>query len=201
MTIAEFGATIWGRDWVRLAEPMQISKPNPRLPKARSLARNGHVEIGPLAAGTIRCAVTAGSTTETVSISIPSYLPDEIRAVTALQASADAIEAKGGDLPDTLHAQLAEGELSAVPSTADCQCTCRSRAQPCVHKLATFYVLSQRIDEKPSLALELRGIATVRELPSRTALCTERWAALTKIDMAYYFSTSSVERSCNSATD
>lgn len=81
MTIAEFGATIWGRDWVRLAEPIQVSRPNPRLPKARSLVRNDRVEIGRLSAGTVQCTVISGSANETVSISIPLYLPDEIRAV------------------------------------------------------------------------------------------------------------------------
>lgn len=44
----EFGATPWGRAWVRAIEPTVVAAPNPLLPKARSLARNKAVTLCPL---------------------------------------------------------------------------------------------------------------------------------------------------------
>ncbi|MFD6106897.1 hypothetical protein ACFWFQ_30030, partial [Nocardia salmonicida] len=41
----EFGYTLWGRDWVRLAEPLRQTRPEPLLPRARSIARNDGVGI------------------------------------------------------------------------------------------------------------------------------------------------------------
>ncbi|MFZ2511842.1 MAG: hypothetical protein WAW85_12240 [Gordonia sp. (in: high G+C Gram-positive bacteria)] len=52
----EFGYTQEGRDYLRLAEPMSASRPEPLLPRARSLARHGlqDVEIdGRLIRGTV----------------------------------------------------------------------------------------------------------------------------------------------------
>lgn len=53
---AEFGYTPAGREFLRLAEPVSTSKPEPLLPRARSLARHGlqDVEIdGRLIRGTV----------------------------------------------------------------------------------------------------------------------------------------------------
>jgi hypothetical protein len=48
----EFGASAWGRAWLRLAEPDDITSIDTRLPKARSLARYGTAPPGTDDAGT-----------------------------------------------------------------------------------------------------------------------------------------------------
>ena len=53
---AEFGYTPWGRDFLRIAEPTDVTKPEPLLPRARSLARNAMTDVrveGRLIRGTV----------------------------------------------------------------------------------------------------------------------------------------------------
>lgn len=45
MMAAEFGATAWGRAWLRTIESTATAAPNAQLPQARSLARGGAVTL------------------------------------------------------------------------------------------------------------------------------------------------------------
>ncbi|MFC6932859.1 hypothetical protein ACFQHO_22640 [Actinomadura yumaensis] len=64
---AEFGATAWGRAWLRTAEP--VAAPPDRLrPKARSLARNHAVTSLTITAGQVEAEVAGHRT----SLRLPS---------------------------------------------------------------------------------------------------------------------------------
>ncbi|MGC7096386.1 SWIM zinc finger family protein [Amycolatopsis lurida] len=146
--IGEFGTTVWGRDWVRLAEPTSVTRPDSRLPKARSLARREQVRDVELAPG----VVTASVDGHRVRISVPQW----DRAT--LDLARDKV--RGDDLPDSVHAELP----GMTDVRADCDCT--QRKNPCLHALATFYEVSRRLDERPRLAVLLRGLT---QTPAATA--------------------------------
>lgn len=156
MAQPEFGATAWGRAWLRTVERMD-GMPNPQLPKARSLARNqkASLTIGP---DTITAAVADGNATHQVSIQVRRW--DTVQAECAAPLLAGGRTASAvGDLPDDLADALTKaGAPVAVPlDEITASCTCRARARPCAHVLAALYGLVLVVDERPVTALELRA--------------------------------------------
>jgi uncharacterized Zn finger protein len=152
----EFGTTVWGRDWVRLAEPTAISRPDPTLPRARSLTRRDAVRDLSFAAGSITATVHERAE-HPIRIDLPIWTPaDQSRASAAI-----ADQPAGGDLSDSVHATLRDEELDVAPdpSTLAANCDCASRRRPCLHLLTTYYEVARRLDERPRLALALRGVA------------------------------------------
>ncbi|KOG32283.1 SWIM zinc finger family protein [Streptomyces resistomycificus] len=157
---AEFGATPWGRVWVRTVESTVAAAPNPALPKARSLARN-HAATLSVEAGRVEAEVVVSGVTHQVRIDLPNWSDREQAEAERLigKALGDHLGLAAGDLPDSLEADLRRDNIGvAVPlDEMEAVCPCRTRRRPCVHVLATLYTLSQRIDERPMLAVELRS--------------------------------------------
>lgn len=147
----EFGLTAWGRDWIRLAQPISITRPNPALPRARTLARNDKVVEVVITAGAITAEVS-GKRKYVVSLSCPTWTEPDIRRAEDILAAVPA-----GDLPDSVHVEcIRRGLVMLEEVTAICDCT--QRATPCVHILAVFFEIARRVDEQPLLAFELRGV-------------------------------------------
>jgi uncharacterized Zn finger protein len=149
-----FGVTAWGRDWVRLAQPTSVTRPNPAAPRARFLAgadRVHEVELGP---GRIRARVRDGDVHE-VTVEFPTWGTSDADVVrAALPGTAST------DLADDVHAALTRLGLPPAPdpATLRAQCSCRRRARPCPHLLAVYYHVACRLDEQPRAALTLRGL-------------------------------------------
>jgi uncharacterized Zn finger protein len=152
----DLGVTAWGRDWVRLAQPTSITRPNPALPRARSLVRNDKVGDVVIAAGSITATVF-GARDQHVSVHCPIWADDAAKSARAALRGLPA-----GDVPDSVHADWSKAGMPAGPSrdelTADCDCPQRTR--PCVHVLAVFFEIARRMDERPVSAVELRGVST-----------------------------------------
>lgn len=185
MIPAEFGATPWGRAWVRTIESTTATGPNPLLPKARSLARNHAVT---LVTTTSRLAaeVAASGVVHRVRIDLPRW-PDPTQADAKRLISKAMADNRGlalGDLPDTLAADFAHHDIGIAVALDDqiAACDCRTRRRPCVHILATIYTLTQLIDERPALAVELRSADTELAAPS-----DPDWIELTDIDAASFY--------------
>ncbi|MBA8824463.1 putative Zn finger protein [Saccharopolyspora lacisalsi] len=153
----EFGTTAWGRDWLRLAEPTSIIRPDPALPRARSLARNDRVHDLDATTGLIEATVRDRSR-HRVRITVPIW--DEPLLAKARTVLAD--QPVGGDLNDSVHTALKQAGLTLAPdpATRTATCDCTSRKDPCVHLLATYVEFARRLDERPRLALVLRGLTT-----------------------------------------
>nr|AHE14661.1 putative SWIM Zn-finger [uncultured bacterium] len=153
----EFGATAWGRAWLRLAEPTAVGTIDTRLPKARALARRGQVDGLATGPGRVSAVVRVRDAEHPVRLGFapwPAATRDRITAFLRDDASARrALSA--GDAPDALAAAVAD--VAPGPDDLDPGCPCRERRRPCLHQLAVLYALVQRIDEAPALALELRG--------------------------------------------
>lgn len=155
----EFGITAWGRGWLRVAEPTTIQVPDSRLPRARALARRGHVRDLAVVPGQVRATVDDGRS-YAVEIKVPCWT-DEQRAIARhIVNEHHTAPSAIGELPDELDAALRSAGLPAAPRppytlTGDCTCT---RPKPCLHMIATCFALIQAIDEHPFLALTLRGL-------------------------------------------
>jgi uncharacterized Zn finger protein len=151
----EFGITAWGHDWLRLAEPTSITRPDPALPRARSLARGDHVRDLELTVGQVE-AVVDDRGMHRVRIAIPTW--DNAQLMRARAVLTD--QSAGGDLPDTAHTALRDAglALAPAPATLTTTCSCTSRRDPCLHLLATYFEIARRIDEQPRHALVLHGL-------------------------------------------
>lgn len=158
----EFGTTAWGRDWVRAAEPTAVTRPDPALPRARSLARTDRVRDVELAPGRVH-AVVEDRTGRRVRIPVTPWDAAHRATVRAVLAGAAA----GEDLADAVHADLVAAGVPLAPdpgSTASCSCP-RTGGR-CVHVLATCYEVARRLDERPRLALALRGLPAADDRPA-----------------------------------
>ncbi|WP_043654003.1 SWIM zinc finger family protein [Nocardia thailandica] len=174
----EFGYTPWGMDWVRLAEPLRQTRPDPLLPRARSIARN-HGVVAEIEGRVVRAHLHRGGAASVAHVEIA---PLTRAAVTATAALIDPAA-----LTDDDHRALVAAGLSPAPTVASTDCSCSARSARCVHVLAVLYDLAGRVDEDPRLALALQGFFDgAAAEPDRSAELA-RWTALTAIDPATFF--------------
>ncbi|MFC5063890.1 hypothetical protein [Actinomycetospora atypica] len=144
----EFGTTARGRAWLRLAEPLRVTRPDPRLPRARSLARNDRVGALGTEPGRVVATVDDGRPRR-VEVVFPVW-DDEARATAATVLAAAA--------EDGAVAELAAAGVPLVPDDAAVRVSCDcGRTGRCVHALAVLIELARRVDEAPDLAATLRG--------------------------------------------
>ncbi|MGK5691814.1 SWIM zinc finger family protein [Streptomyces sp. URMC 128] len=182
---AEFGATPWGRIWVRTVESTAAAGPNPALPKARSLARN-HAATLTVGTGRVEAEVVVSGRTQQVRIDLPRWSEEERAEAERLvgKALAEHQNLAAGDLPDSLEADLRREKIGVAVALddMDAACDCKTRRRPCVHVLATLYTLSQRIDERPLLALELRSPGWEPAAPA-----DPDWTPLADLDVESFY--------------
>ena len=182
---AAFGSTPWGKDWVRRVEPIAVTRPNPTLPRARSLVRNDAVAVHHSRVGEFRCVVSAGRKAETAVLFVPRYSAGERKSVLRILARHPRGGASSGDLPDEVHAELVAGKLPPVPNTTETSCTCSGRIDPCIHVTAATYAVSLIVDQMPTSALAVRGV----DLSAATASTDHprRWVPIENVDATAFF--------------
>lgn len=182
---AAFGSTPWGKDWIRRVEPIAVTRPNPMLPRARSLVRNDAVAVDPSKIGEFRCVVSTGKKVETAVISLPRYEAGERKSVLRILARHTRGAVASGDLPDEVHAELVASALSPVPNVTETSCTCSRRIDPCLHVTAATYAVSLIVDQMPTSALAVRGVDL-----SATTVSTDfprRWMPIESVDATSFF--------------
>ncbi|OZD10358.1 hypothetical protein CH275_01410 [Rhodococcus sp. 06-235-1A] len=182
---AAFGSTPWGKDWVRRVEPITVIRPNPMLPRARSLVRNDAVSLDHNNIGEFRCVVSAGKRSETAVLALPRYSAAERKSVLRILARHTRGGATSGDLPDEVHAELVASKLSPVPDSTEASCTCSGRIDPCLHVTAATYAISLIVDQMPTSALAVRGIDLSAATTSRDVL--RRWMPIGSLDGSAFF--------------
>jgi uncharacterized Zn finger protein len=174
----EFGYTRWGMDWVRLAEPLRITRPEPLLPRARSVARSGGVRTeieGPA----IRASIHRGNQASVTHVEATPLSRAEITAISAL------IPGGTVELGDAEHTAIANAGISLAPPLCVTDCSCSARTPRCLHFLATCYTVARMIDENPWLALDLRGFRSTSE--DSTPAPPPRWTPIDMLDPVTYF--------------
>ncbi|MFD4429894.1 hypothetical protein [Nocardia sp. NPDC058497] len=174
----EFGYTAWGRDWVRLAEPLRQTRPEPLLPRARSIARNDGVRTE-VEARTVRAHLHRGGQ---ASIAHVEVAPLSRAAVTAIaQVIPDPTV-----LTDEMHRALLDAGHSPAPTLVSTDCSCSARTARCVHVLAVLYTIARRVDENPRLALELQGYFDATE-DAGAPVQEPRWTSINALDPTRFF--------------
>lgn len=172
---AEFGHTRWGRDFLRIVEPTTTTRPEPLLPRARSLARNAMTDVrldGRLIRGTV---VRGGE----ASVAYLEFAP---MGREAARAVADAVGTSPGPAALTAEVHALVGRV--LPELAVVDCSCRARTARCVHTLALLYETVRLVDEEPRIALSLRGFRDALEDSAADAAgpTVNRWTSLTALD-------------------
>lgn len=179
----EFGATAWGRAWLRQIEPVLITgAPDRNLPRARALARRDITDLaidGPRATARL----TERGRGHTITLDIPAWTDQEQRTVAGMINGIDASHAR--DLPDHLAADLVAAGVRIAPRVDDITASSDTGHVGRRQVLAVCYALVQRIDEEPVLAVRLRtprAASPGTEIASPVGLL-----ALTDIDpMTFY---------------
>ncbi|MGW4768241.1 hypothetical protein ACWEO2_09370 [Nocardia sp. NPDC004278] len=175
----EFGYTAWGMDWVRLAETLRQTRPDPLLPRARSIARNNGVQTT-IDGRVIRATIHRGGQASVTHLEVAPLPRPAITAIAEIIPDATV-------LTDDMHRALVAADTSPAPVLAGTDCSCSARSARCVHVLAVYYDLARRVDEDPRLALDLQGY--FRAAPEDPAAPVEspRWTPLNALDPADYF--------------
>ncbi|MGF0308890.1 hypothetical protein [Rhodococcus sp. IEGM1428] len=173
----DFGYTAWGRDWVRLAQPLRVTRPDPRLPRARALAKGAKVEVT-ICAGRIRGTVEHGRTTPEVRIEVAPMSSPVLNILTAQLRGTRTI------LTDEMYSACTERGHPPVPTLTRVECTCSDSTGRCVHVLAVYYDMARRIDDDPRLALD---VLAPSDGPHESAAVPQRWTTLDALDPADYF--------------
>lgn len=109
----EFGATAWGRAWLRQIEPVLITGPPDRdLPRARALARRA-IEDLTIEANQVTARLTERGHKHTITLNIPIWNREEQNVVT--RTIGQATSSRSGDLPDRLVTELSSVGVRIAP--------------------------------------------------------------------------------------
>lgn len=178
----DFGYTAWGRDWVRLAQPLRQTRPNPALPRARKLARAGGVQVT-IEGRTVRGVVQRGRGTSVTRIEVAPMARETIAGITGKLCGARPI------LTDELHRTITEDGHPPAPVLAGVECSCKDGTGECIHVLAVYYEMARRIDDDPRIALDVQDFfqASAGNARVATAALPQRWVPLNALDPAGYF--------------
>jgi uncharacterized Zn finger protein len=176
----DFGYTVWGRDWVRLAEPLSQTRPDPRLPRARGLARGGRVQVT-IDGQTVRAVIQYGRNTLAANIEV-APMAQEARRLSGGQAA----------LTDELYRAITEAGHPPAPKVVGVDCSCSADTPRCVHVLAVYYEMARCIDDDPRIGLDVLGFfrASSEGTGVSTAVTPQRWIALNALNPGDYFTVS-----------
>lgn len=151
--------TFWGNAWCTNLE--SYSDFANRLPRGRTYVRNGSVMHLSIDKGRITAWVS-GSELYTIEIEITT-LP-----LKTWQAVKKRCAGKIGSLVELLKGKLSNAVMEAVtdraeglfpkPSEIKMSCSCPDYAGMCKHLAAVMYGIGARLDSKPELLFELRGV-------------------------------------------
>jgi uncharacterized Zn finger protein len=151
--------SFWGNSWCTNLE--RYSDYENRLPRGRTYVRNGSVIDLQIAKSKVS-AVVSGSDLYTVTITIAPVTATRWKAI--CRDCAGTIDS----LVELLQGRLSKGVMERVcregdglfpaPKEIKLSCSCPDWADMCKHVAAVLYGVGARLDEKPALLFELRGV-------------------------------------------
>jgi uncharacterized Zn finger protein len=151
--------SFWGKSWCANLE--RYSDYENRLPRGRTYVRNGSVVDLQLAKSKVS-AVVSGSDLYTVTITIEPVSATRWKAI--CNDCAGTIDS----LVELLQGRLSKGVMDRVcregdglfpaPKEIKLSCSCPDWADMCKHVAAVLYGVGARLDEKPALLFQLRGV-------------------------------------------
>jgi len=151
--------TFWGSAWCDNLEA--YSDYANRLPRGRSYVRHGAVLDLQIDRGTVRALVN-GSSLYTVELHIQPLATKRWKAIRAHCAGQidSLVELLQGHLSDAVMEIVSrKGEgLFPAPQEIALGCSCPDWAAMCKHVAAVLYGVGARLDARPELLFELRGV-------------------------------------------
>ena len=151
--------SFWGQAWCENLE--SYSDYAHRLPRGRSYVRHGCVADLQIGRGRVT-ALVSGSDLYRITIGIKSLPDARWEAVTGKCAGQiDSLVALlRGNLPDEIMEVVTDRDsgLFPAPREIDLDCSCPDWADMCKHVAAALYGVGARLDQKPELLFELRGV-------------------------------------------
>lgn len=161
VTIAsrQIAKSFWGKSWCSNLE--RYSDYENRLPRGRSYVRNGSVVDLQIAKGKVSATVS-GSDLYTVTINIAPITTTCWKTICRDCAGTidSLIELLQGRLSKSVMDRVCrEGDgLFPPPKEIKLSCSCPDWADMCKHAAAVLYGIGARLDEKPALLFQLRGV-------------------------------------------
>ncbi len=151
--------TFWGQSWCRNLE--RYSDYSNRLPRGRTYVRNGSVVDLQIAPGEVGARVS-GTSLYTVRVKVAAV--PRARWTALCRSCAGGIDS----LVELLQGRLSKGVMERIcaektglfPAPAEIQfgCSCPDWAAMCKHVAAVLYGIGARLDARPELLFELRGV-------------------------------------------
>lgn len=151
--------TFWGQAWCDHLE--RFSDFANRLPRGRTYVRNGSVCHLGIGAGRIE-AIVSGSELYDIAIAIKPLPKDKWRKLR------NRCTGKIGSLLELLQGRFSgqvmeivtdrEQGLFPQPGEIEMSCSCPDWADLCKHLAAVLYGVGARLDQRPELLFELRGV-------------------------------------------
>lgn len=152
-------STFWGKAWCDNLE--RYSDFKSRLPRGRSYVRNGSVIDLQISAGQAR-ALVLGKALYTVTIDIKSAEAARWAEIARECAGEidSVIELLQGKLSGRVMEIVSRKGAGLFPAPADIamKCSCPDWATMCKHVAAALYGVGARLDHRPELLFELRGV-------------------------------------------
>jgi uncharacterized Zn finger protein len=152
-------SSFWGKSWCSNLE--RYSDFETRMPRGRTYVRNGSVVDLHIAKGEV-AAMVVGSSLYKVKITIAPVTAAHWKAI--CRDCAGAIDS----VVELLQGRLAKGVMDRVcrqgdglfpsPKEIKLSCSCPDWADMCKHVAAALYGVGARLDEKPQLLFDLRGV-------------------------------------------
>jgi uncharacterized Zn finger protein len=151
--------TFWGRSWCSNLE--RYSDYSNRLPRGRTYVRNGSVVDLQLARGEVKARVS-GSRLYAVRVEIAPFPAPRWTALCGSCAGGidSFVELLQGHLSKAVMERICAEKTGLFPSPAEIRftCSCPDWAAMCKHVAAVLYGVGARLDERPELLFELRGV-------------------------------------------
>lgn len=155
----KIAASFWGKAWCDNLE--SYSDYANRLPRGRTYVRNGSVVDLQIAEGQVT-ALVSGSELYKIKIQIkPLGRAHWKRVQTECAGKIDSlIEMLQGRLSASVMQVVTQPGQGLFPKPAEIQmdCSCPDWAGLCKHLAAALYGVGARLDEKPELLFQLRGV-------------------------------------------
>ena len=152
-------STFWGHAWCENLE--RYSDYANRLPRGRTYVRNGSVVDLQIERGKVR-AVVSGSQLYTIEIAIATLPKPRWEAICQDCSSSvgSLVELLQGKLSKNVMERVCRAEDGLFPSPGEIklECSCPDWADMCKHVSAALYGVGARLDAKPDLLFELRGV-------------------------------------------
>ena len=151
--------TFWGKAWCNHLN--SFSDYENRMPRGRTYVRNGSVCHLAITKGRIEAKVS-GSQIYDLHVQIKTLPGKKWQSVKRRCAGqiASLLELLQGNLSDHVMTVVTDRENSLFPQPGEMSfdCDCPDWANMCKHVAAVLYGVGARLDEKPELLFQLRGV-------------------------------------------